>query len=75
MTEKYQIKKWVENIIKSSVNWEQLTTCEKLINNFENQMKKDDYDGMLALPFIIDLKYKIEVKKKDLLYNNHITLN
>jgi hypothetical protein len=75
MTEKYQIKKWVENIIKSSVNWEQLTTCEKLINNFENQMKKEDYDGMLALPFIIDLKYKIEVKRKDLLYANHITLN
>jgi hypothetical protein len=38
-------------------------------------MKKEDYDGMLALPFIIDLKYKIEVKRKDLLYANHITLN
>ena len=25
MTEKYQIKKWIENIIKSSLNWEQLT--------------------------------------------------
>ena len=75
MKEKYQIKKWIENIIKSSINWEQLTTCEKLINNFETRMKKEDYDGMLALPFIIDLKYKIEVKRKDLLYTNHITLN
>ena len=72
MTEKYQIKKWVENIIKSSINWEQLTTCEKLINNFETKMKKEDYDGMLALPFIIDLKYKIEVKTKDLIVNDYL---
>ena len=53
MTEKYQIKKWIEKIIKSSVNWEQLTTCEKLINNFETQMKKEGYDNMLALPFTL----------------------
>jgi hypothetical protein len=75
MTEKYQIKKWIENVIKSSINWEQLTTCEKLINNFENQMKKENYDGMLSLPFIVDLKYKIEVKRRNLLYTNYITLN
>jgi hypothetical protein len=75
MTEKYQIKKWIENIIKSSINWEQLTTCEKLINNFENQMKKEDYDGMLSLPFIVDLKTKIDFKKRDLIYTNRITLN
>ena len=75
MKEKYQIKKWIEGIIKSSVNWEQLTTCEKLISNFENQMKKDDYDGMLALPFIIDLKTKIDFKKRDLIQNNIIMNN
>jgi len=75
MTEKYKIKKWIEGIIKSSVNWEQLTTCEKLISNFENQMKKDDYDGMLALPFIIDLKTKIDFKKRDLIQNNIIMNN
>jgi len=75
MTEKYQIKKWIEGVIRSSVNWDQLTTCEKLISNFENQMKKDDYDGMLALPFIIDLKYKIELKRKNLIKNNPIILN
>ena len=53
MTEKYQIKKWIENIIKSSNTWDQLVTCEKLIENFKNQMKKEDYDGMLSLPFIV----------------------
>jgi hypothetical protein len=75
MTEKYQIKKWIENIIKSSLNWEQLSTCEKLINNFEKQMKKEDYDGMLSLPFIVDLKYKIEIKKRNLIENNTLILN
>lgn len=75
MTEKYQIKKWIENIIKSSLNWEQLTTCEKLINNFENQMKKEDYDGMLSLPFIVDLKTKIDFKRRDLIQNNIVINN
>jgi hypothetical protein len=63
MTEKYQIKKWIENIIKSSNTWDQLVTCEKLIENFKNQMKKEDYDGMLSLPFIVDLKTKIDFKR------------
>jgi hypothetical protein len=75
MTEKYQIKKWIENIIKSSNTWDQLVTCEKLIENFKNQMKKEDYDGMLSLPFIVELKTKIDFKRRDLLYTNHITLN
>ena len=75
MTEKYQIKKWIENIIKSSLNWEQLSTCEKLINNFENQMKKEDYDGMLSLPFIVDLKTKIDFKRRDLIQNNIVINN
>jgi hypothetical protein len=75
MTEKYQIKKWIENIIKSSLNWDQLTTCEKLINNFETQMKKEDYDGMLSLPFIVDLKTKIDFKRRDLIQNNIVINN
>jgi HD-GYP domain-containing protein (c-di-GMP phosphodiesterase class II) len=75
MTEKYQIKKWIENIIKSSLNWEQLTTCEKLINNFEKQLKKEDYDGMLSLPFIVDLKTKIDFKRRDLIQNNIVINN
>jgi hypothetical protein len=75
MTEKYQIKKWIENIIKSSINWDQLVTCEKLIENFKNQMKKEDYDGMLSLPFIVDLKTKIDFKRRDLIQNNIVINN
>jgi hypothetical protein len=75
MTEKYQIKKWIENIIKSSNTWDQLVTCEKLIENFKNQMKKEDYDGMLSLPFIVDLKTKIDFKRIDLIQNNIVINN
>lgn len=75
MKDKYQIKKWIENIIKSSNTWDQLVTCEKLIENFKNQMKKEDYDGMLSLPFIVDLKTKIDFKRRDLIQNNLVINN
>jgi len=75
MIEKYQIKKWIENIIKSSNTWDQLVTCEKLIENFKNQMKKEDYDGMLSLPFIVNLKTKIDFKRRDLIQNNIVINN
>ena len=75
MTEKYQIKKWIEKIIKSSNTWDQLVTCERLIENFKNQMKKEDYDGMLSLPFIVDLKTKIDFKRRDLMQNNLVINN
>ena len=75
MKDKYQIKKWIENIIKSSNTWDQLVTCERLIENFKNQMKHEDYDGMLSLPFIVDLKTKIDFKKRDLIQNNLVINN
>ena len=75
MKNKYQIKKWIENIIKSSNTWDQLVTCERLIDNFKNQMKREDYDGMLSLPFIVDLKTKIDFKRRDLIQNNLVINN
>jgi len=75
MTEKYQIKKWIENIIKSSNTWDQVTTSERLVKNFKKQMEKKGYDKMLMLPFIVDLNYKIESKKRDLIENNTLIQN
>lgn len=75
MKDKYQIKKWIENIIKSSNTWDQLITCERLIENFKNQMKREDYDSMLSLPFIVDLKTKIDFKRRDLIQNNLVINN
>jgi hypothetical protein len=38
-------------------------------------MEKKGYDKMLMLPFIIDLNYKIESKKRDLIENNTLIQN
>lgn len=75
MTENYQIKKWIESIIKSCNTWDQVTTSERLVKNFKKQMEKKGYDKMLMLPFIVDLNYKIESKKRDLIENNTLIQN
>ena len=66
MKENYKIKKWIESVIKSCNTWDQVTTSERLINNFEVQLVKEDYDRMLAIPYIVDLKYKIDLQKRKL---------
>ena len=75
MTENYQIKKWIESVIKSCNTWDQVTTSVRLVENFKKQMEKKYYDKMLMLPFIVDLNYKIESKKKDLVENNTLIQN
>ena len=75
MKEKYQIKKWIENVIKSCNTWDQVSSCERLINNFEIQLVKEDYDKMLATPYIFDLKYKIDLQKRKLIENNTLIKN
>jgi hypothetical protein len=75
MTENYQIKKWIESVIKSCNTWDQVTTSERLVKNFKKQMEKKGYDKMLMLPFIVDLNYKIESKKRDLIENNTLIQN
>lgn len=66
MTDFSKTKKWIEKVIKSCNTWDQITTCEKLIKNFKIQMGKCDYDNMISLPYIVDLKYKITLKRKEL---------
>jgi hypothetical protein len=75
MSDNFKTKKWIEKVLSSCNTWDQVTTCEKLISNFEFQMKKEDYDKMLSLPFIVDLNYKIELKKRNLIENNTLILN
>ena len=66
MTDFSKTKKWIEKVIKSCNTWDQITTCEKLIKNFKIQMGKCDYDNMISLPYIVDLEYKITLKRKEL---------
>jgi hypothetical protein len=65
MKSNYEIKKWISSVIKSSLTWEQLTTCEKLVKNFKHQMVKNGYDEMLMLPYIIDLEVRKNRIPKD----------
>jgi hypothetical protein len=75
MSDNFKTKKWIEKVINSSNTWDQVTTCERLINNFKMQMEKEGYDKMLMLPFIVDLNYKIELKRKNLIENNTLIQN
>ena len=75
MSDNFKTKKWIEKVIKSCQNWEQLTTCEKLVKNFKGQMMKSGYDEMLSLPFISDLEYKIFTTRKNLITTSKTILN
>ena len=75
MSDNFKTKKWIEKVIKSCQNWEQLTTCEKLVKNFKAQMMKSGYDEMLSLPFISDLEYKIFTSRKNLITTSTTILN
>jgi len=67
MSQNYKIKKWIEDVILSCITLEQVDTVENLVLNFKKKMKKDDYDYMLLKPFIIDLQYKVEQKRKEII--------
>jgi hypothetical protein len=75
MTNFSKTKKWIEKVIKSCNTWDQITTCEKLIKNFKTQMSKCDYDDMISLPYIVDLEYKITLKRKELVEINNTFKN
>ena len=38
---------------------------DKIIAAIKTQMKNHDYDKMLLLPYIVDLEYKIDLKRRD----------
>lgn len=67
MSKNHKTKKWIEDVILSCVTLEQVSIAENLVLNFKKKMKKDDYDFMLSLPFIVDLEYRIEQKRKEII--------
>lgn len=75
MTDFSKTKKWIEKVIKSCNTWDQITTCEKLIKNFKIQMGKCYYDNMISLPYIVDLEYKITLKRKELVEISNVFNN
>jgi len=67
MKSNYEIKKWIEKVIKSCNTWEQITTAQKLVDNFKNKLEKTDYDKLLGIPLTVSLEQKINHKKKSLI--------
>lgn len=75
MTNNYQIKTWIDSVINSCNTWEQVTTAEKLVKNFKDQLIKNEYDEMLHLPITISLDYKIDIKRRELIEGINSIIN
>lgn len=75
MKSNYEIKKWIIGVINSCNTWDQITTAEKLVENFKKQMVKTDYDRMLFLPISIELEQRIISKRRDLVEGYNLILN
>jgi hypothetical protein len=75
MKSNHQIKKWIERVINSCNTWDQVTSAEKLVDNFKKQMVKNEYDRMLYLPITVDLDHRISLKRRDLVEGYNQILN
>jgi len=75
MMNNYQIKKWIDGVIKSCNTWDQISVAERLVYNFKNQLIKQDYDIMLQQPLLSSLDYNIEVKKRHLVEDSKSIFN
>jgi len=75
MKTNYETKNWIENIIESSLTWNQLTTCERLVNNFKKKMEDDNFDKKLLDVLIYHLNSKIKKERKKIIENKLIIKN
>jgi len=75
MKKNYETKNWIENIIESSLTWNQLTTCERLVNNFKKKMEDDNFDKKLLDVLIYHLNSKIKKERKKIIENKLIIKN
>lgn len=67
ITDNYKVKKWIDNVIKSCNTWDQITTAQRLVDNFKIRIEKTDYDKLLGLPLIISLDESIKNKRRTLI--------
>lgn len=74
MKNKYEIKKWIITVINSCLTWEQVTSCQRLVDSFKKQMMNDGYDEILMMTYIVDLNCRIEFKRKELIEGKSLNL-
>lgn len=68
------VKKWIIKVINSCITWEQVTTCQRLIDNFKKQMLNEGYDEILMLVYIVELNLRVENKRKELVEGKILTI-
>jgi hypothetical protein len=67
------VQKWVEKVIDSCVTYEQTTTAERLISNFDKQLFNkfpDMYWQLFYYEIINPLESKLKNKQEELLNEN-----
>lgn len=69
-----EIKDWITCVVDSCLTWDQITTAERLINNFKIKMEGGEYDTKLTVVFIDDLKTKIKNKKRNLIEGKNLII-
>ena len=68
------VTKWITKVINSCVTWEQVTTCQRLVDNFKKQMVNEGYDEILMLVYIVELNLRVENKRKELVEGKTLTI-
>jgi hypothetical protein len=66
ITDNYKVKKWIDKVIKSCNTWDQITTAQRLVDNFKIRIGKTDYDKLIGLPLTISLDESIKNKRRTL---------
>ena len=41
ITDNYKVKKWIDKVIKSCNTWDQITTAQRLVDNFKIRIEKN----------------------------------
>ena len=60
------VAKWIEKVIDSCQTWEQTKTASKLVDNFDNQLRKEKNYRVLKWTVIEDLHNRIDVTRLNL---------
>ena len=74
ITDSYKVKKWIDKVIKSCNTWDQITTAQRLVDNFKIRIEKTEYDKLLGLPLTISLDENIKNKRRNLIENESLII-
>ena len=74
ITDSYKVKKWIDKVIKSCNTWDQITTAQRLVDNFKIRIEKTEYDKLLGLPLTISLDENIRKQRLFLIENGNLII-